>query len=78
MIVTSAGSSWALAGWRGDTIRVPLQAPVALGNRGGLISLLGPDGLKVDEAAYTKPKPTAKDGASSSETAHRSRRLGSR
>ena len=38
----------------GDTIRVPLQAPVALGNRGGLISLLDPDGLKVDGVAYTK------------------------
>jgi uncharacterized protein YukJ len=38
----------------GDTIRVPIQAPVALGNRGGLISLLDPDGLKVDGVAYTK------------------------
>jgi uncharacterized protein YukJ len=38
----------------GDTIRVPLRAPVALGNRGGLISLLDPDGLKVDGVAYTK------------------------
>jgi hypothetical protein len=27
---------------------------VALGNRGGLISLLDPDGLKVDGVAYTK------------------------
>ena len=38
----------------GDSIRVPLSAPVALGNRGGLISLLDPDGLKVDGVAYTK------------------------
>ena len=38
----------------GDTLRVPLGAPVALGNRGGLISLLNPDGLKVDGVAYTK------------------------
>jgi uncharacterized protein YukJ len=38
----------------GDTIRVLLRAPVALGNRGGLISLLDPDGLKVDGVAYTK------------------------
>jgi hypothetical protein len=38
----------------GDMIRVPLRAPVALGNRGGLISLLDPDGLKVDGVAYTK------------------------
>ena len=28
-------------------------APVALGNRGGLITLLDPDGLKVDGVAYT-------------------------
>jgi hypothetical protein len=38
----------------GDTIRVPLGSPVALGNRGGLITLLDPDGLKVDGVAYTK------------------------
>ena len=38
----------------GDTIRVPLGPPVALGNRGGLITLLDPDGLKVDGVAYTK------------------------
>lgn len=51
----SAGSPWTPARWRpGDTIRVLLRAPVALGNRGGLISLLDPDGLKVDGVAYTK------------------------
>jgi hypothetical protein len=38
----------------GDTLRVRLGPPVALGNRGGLISLLDPDGLKVDGVAYTK------------------------
>jgi uncharacterized protein YukJ len=38
----------------GDTIRVPLSSQVALGNRGGLITLLNPDGLKVDGVAYTK------------------------
>jgi uncharacterized protein YukJ len=38
----------------GDAIRVPLGPPVALGNRGGLITLLDPDGLKVDGVAYTK------------------------
>ena len=38
----------------GDSLRVLLRAPVALGNRGGLISLLDPDGLKVDGVAYTK------------------------
>jgi hypothetical protein len=38
----------------GDSLRVLLRAPVALGNRGGLISLLDSDGLKVDGVAYTK------------------------
>jgi uncharacterized protein YukJ len=38
----------------GDTLRVQLGPPVALGNRGGLITLLDPDGLKVDGVAYTK------------------------
>ena len=38
----------------GDAIRIPLGPPVALGNRGGLITLLDPDGLKVDGVAYTK------------------------
>ena len=38
----------------GDSLRVLLRAPVALGNRGGLISLLDPDGLKVDGVAYTR------------------------
>ena len=37
-----------------DSIRVLLRAPVALGNRGGLISLLDVDGLMVDGVAYTK------------------------
>jgi hypothetical protein len=45
-LVLDAGSLAA-----GDTIRIPLSPPVALGNRGGLITLLDPDGLKV---AYTK------------------------
>jgi uncharacterized protein YukJ len=38
----------------GDTIRILLSSPVALGNRGGLITLLDPAGLKVDGVAYTK------------------------
>jgi len=38
----------------GETTRIRLQAPVQLGNRGGLISLLDPAGLKVDGVAYTK------------------------
>jgi hypothetical protein len=49
-LVLDAGSLAA-----GDSIRVLLRAPVALGNRGGLISLLDVDGLKVDGVvAYTK------------------------
>ena len=48
-LVLEAGSLAA-----GDTIRVPLGSPVALGNQGGLITLLDPDGLKVDGVAYTK------------------------
>jgi hypothetical protein len=38
----------------GETIRIPVQAPVQLSNSGGLITLLDPDGLKVDGVAYTK------------------------
>jgi hypothetical protein len=38
----------------GAAVRVPLGSPVALGNSGGLITLLDPDGLKVDGVAYTK------------------------
>ena len=38
----------------GDALRIRLAAPVALGNSGGLITLLNPDGLKVDGVAYTK------------------------
>jgi hypothetical protein len=38
----------------GEAIRVPLGSPVALGNGGGLITLLDPDRLKVDGVAYTK------------------------
>ncbi|MDF2740689.1 MAG: hypothetical protein K0S88_2057 [Actinomycetia bacterium] len=38
----------------GDALRIRLGPPVALGNSGGLITLLNPDGLKVDGVAYTK------------------------
>ncbi len=38
----------------GDTVRILVQLPAQLGNQGGLITLLNPDGLKVDGAAYTK------------------------
>jgi uncharacterized protein YukJ len=48
-LVLEAGSLAA-----GDTIRVQLGPLVMLGNRGGLITLLDPDGLKVDGVAYTR------------------------
>jgi len=38
----------------GESVRVQVAAPVQLGNRGGLITLLDPDGLKVDGVAYTQ------------------------
>ncbi len=37
----------------GETRRIPLAPPAALGNRGGIISLLDRDGLKVDGVSYT-------------------------
>lgn len=37
----------------GEAIRIPLAPPVALGNRGGTITLLDSVGLKVDGVAYT-------------------------
>jgi uncharacterized protein YukJ len=43
----------------GEAVRVQLEPPVALGNRGGLITLLNPDGLKVDGVAYTKDQADA-------------------
>ncbi|WP_148714441.1 DUF2278 family protein [Chitinolyticbacter meiyuanensis] len=38
----------------GDTLRITLQAPAMLPNKGGLITLLNPDGLRVDGVTYTK------------------------
>ena len=38
----------------GDAVRLALRAPVQLGNDGGLLTLLDPDGLKVDGIAYTR------------------------
>ena len=43
----------------GDSVRVQVAAPVQLGNRGGLITLLSPDGLKVDGVAYTQAQAAA-------------------
>jgi uncharacterized protein YukJ len=42
----------------GDSVRIELAAPVQLGNRGGLITLLDAGGLKVDGVAYTKAQAT--------------------
>ncbi len=38
----------------GETLRVKLVAPVMLPNKGGIITLLNPDGLRVDGVTYTK------------------------
>ena len=38
----------------GDAVRLALRLPVQLGNSGGLLTLLDPDGLKVDGIAYTR------------------------
>jgi uncharacterized protein YukJ len=38
----------------GVTLTVPVQPPVQLGNRGGIITLLDDQGLKVDGVAYTE------------------------
>ncbi len=37
----------------GDALRLPVTAPVQLGNNGGLLTLLDPNGLKADGIAYT-------------------------
>ncbi|EFC85944.1 DUF2278 family protein [Parafrankia sp. EUN1f] len=42
----------------GETIRIPLVPPVALGNHGGTITLLDAVGLKVDGVAYTAADAT--------------------
>ena len=38
----------------GSTLTVPVQPPVHLGNRGGIITLLDEQGLKVDGVSYTE------------------------
>jgi hypothetical protein len=38
----------------GETIRIVVSPPAQLGNRGGLITLFDPRGLKIDGVAYTK------------------------
>jgi hypothetical protein len=37
----------------GATVRIAVAPPFALGNNGGAITLLDPDGLKVHGVAYT-------------------------
>ncbi|MGJ4886600.1 DUF2278 family protein [Bradyrhizobium sp. HKCCYLR20261] len=39
---------------RGATLVVPITAPVALSNRGGIITLLNADGVKVHGVSYTR------------------------
>ena len=43
----------------GDSVRVQVAAPVQFGNEGGLITLLNPDGLKVDGVSYTQAQAAA-------------------
>jgi uncharacterized protein YukJ len=43
----------------GEAVRVTLGSTVQLGNRGGLVTLLDPEGLKVDGVAYTKSQAAA-------------------
>ena len=43
----------------GDSLRVQVAPPVQLGNQGGLITLLNPDGLKVNGVAYTQAQAAA-------------------
>lgn len=38
----------------GDTVRITLKPPVVLPNKGGLITLINNDGLRVDGVTYTK------------------------
>jgi hypothetical protein len=38
----------------GETLRIRLVPPVMLPNKGGLISVLNEDGLRVDGVSYTK------------------------
>jgi hypothetical protein len=38
----------------GEATRLRLRDPIQLGNRGGLLTLLNPEGLKVDGVAYTE------------------------
>ena len=43
----------------GETVRIVLRPPVQLGNRGGLVTLLDPAGLKADGVAYTQEQASS-------------------
>jgi uncharacterized protein YukJ len=43
----------------GQTARILLRPPIQLGNRGGLITLLDPAGLKADGVAYTQQQASS-------------------
>jgi len=43
----------------GEAVRATPGSTVQLGNRGGLVTLLDPEGLKVDGVAYTKSQAAA-------------------
>ena len=38
----------------GDTLRITLKRPVRLSNKGGIITILNPEGLRVDGVTYTR------------------------
>ena len=43
----------------GETARILLRPPIQLGNRGGLVTLLDPSGLKAHGVAYTQQQASA-------------------
>jgi Uncharacterized conserved protein (DUF2278) len=43
----------------GETVRIVLRPPVQRGDRGGLVTLLDPAGLKADGVAYTQGQASA-------------------
>jgi hypothetical protein len=38
----------------GETLRIQLAPPAMLPNKGGIVTLLNPDGLRVDGVSYTR------------------------
>jgi len=43
----------------GETLRVAVSVPLQLGNRGGTLTLLDANGLKVHGVAYTRERAAA-------------------